>query len=50
MKKRIRRVDESALERCKAYAWPGNIRELQNIVERAVILCSGTRWRSTRRG
>jgi PAS domain S-box-containing protein len=41
MKKRIRRVDERALERCKAYPWPGNIRELQNIVERAVILCTG---------
>ena len=41
MKKRIRRVDERALERCKVYPWPGNIRELQNIVERAVILCAG---------
>jgi formate hydrogenlyase transcriptional activator len=41
MKKRIRRIDERALERCKAYPWPGNIRELQNVVERAVILCAG---------
>ena len=41
MNKRIRRVDERALERFKAYSWPGNIRELQNIVERAVILCAG---------
>jgi PAS domain S-box-containing protein len=41
MKKRIRRVDERALERCTAYPWPGNIRELQNIVERAVIVCAG---------
>jgi formate hydrogenlyase transcriptional activator len=41
MKKRIRRVDERALERCRTYPWPGNIRELQNIVERAVILCTG---------
>jgi transcriptional regulator with GAF, ATPase, and Fis domain len=41
MKKRIRKLDQNALERCKAYPWPGNIRELQNIVERAVILCRG---------
>jgi two-component system, NtrC family, response regulator AtoC len=25
-----------------AYAWPGNVRELKNVIERAVILCSGT--------
>jgi NtrC-family two-component system response regulator AlgB len=30
-----------ALDAIKAYAWPGNIRELQNIIERAVILCPG---------
>jgi DNA-binding NtrC family response regulator len=31
----------NTLELCQAYPWPGNIRELQNIVERSVILCSG---------
>jgi NtrC-family two-component system response regulator AlgB len=31
----------AALDAIRAYAWPGNIRELQNVVERAVILCSG---------
>ena len=39
--KQIRKIDKSTLELCQAYPWPGNIRELQNIVERSVILCSG---------
>jgi transcriptional regulator with GAF, ATPase, and Fis domain len=29
------------MQRLRAYAWPGNIRELQNIIERAVVLTSG---------
>ena len=29
------------LERLHAYNWPGNIRELQNVIERSVILSSG---------
>ena len=41
MAKRIRQIDRRTLELCERYAWPGNIRELQNIVERSVILCSG---------
>ena len=41
MGKRIQRIDKHTLELCEEYAWPGNIRELQNIVERSVILCSG---------
>jgi PAS domain S-box-containing protein len=41
MAKRIRRIDTRSLEACERYSWPGNIRELQNIVERSVILCSG---------
>jgi len=41
MAKRIRRIDKSTLELCERYSWPGNIRELQNIVERSVILCNG---------
>ena len=41
MGKRIRRIDKRTLELCQAYSWPGNIRELQNIVERSVILCTG---------
>jgi PAS domain S-box-containing protein len=43
--KQIRRIDKNTLELFQSYSWPGNIRELQNIVERAVILCSGdTFW------
>jgi transcriptional regulator with GAF, ATPase, and Fis domain len=41
MGKRIPRIDSRSVEQCRAYAWPGNIRELQNIVERSVILCAG---------
>jgi transcriptional regulator with GAF, ATPase, and Fis domain len=45
MGKQIRKIDKHTLERCQAYHWPGNIRELQNIIERSVILCSGnTFW------
>ena len=36
--KKIKHIDKSALELLKAYDWPGNIRELQNLVERAVIM------------
>ena len=41
MAKRIRRIDKRTLELCDRYPWPGNIRELQNIIERSVILCTG---------
>jgi PAS domain S-box-containing protein len=39
--KRIRRISRSTLTLFQAYDWPGNIRELQNVIERAVILCDG---------
>jgi len=39
--KRIRKIERRTMEACQAYSWPGNIRELQNIIERSVILCSG---------
>jgi DNA-binding NtrC family response regulator len=39
--KRISKIDCRTLQLCEEYSWPGNIRELQNIVERSVILCSG---------
>ena len=37
--KQIRTVKRTTLDLFQAYDWPGNIRELQNVVERAVILC-----------
>lgn len=39
--KRISRIQKDTLYLFQAYDWPGNIRELQNVVERAVILCRG---------
>jgi len=43
--KQIRKIDNDTLKQCQSYFWPGNIRELQNIVERSVILCGGdTFW------
>jgi formate hydrogenlyase transcriptional activator len=39
--KNVRCVDHDSLERLVTYDWPGNIRELQNVLERAVILCEG---------
>src|SRR6202790_45352 len=39
--KRIRSISKDTLSLFRSYDWPGNIRELQNVVERAVILCDG---------
>jgi PAS domain S-box-containing protein len=37
--KRIGSIEKATLELFQSYRWPGNIRELQNVVERSVILC-----------
>jgi len=37
--KKIRGINRSSLDMLKNYAWPGNIRELQNVIERSVIVC-----------
>ncbi len=42
MGKQIESVSQAAIEHFKTYAWPGNIRELENVIERAMILSQGT--------
>jgi len=37
--KKMRGINKATLDRLTAYAWPGNIRELQNVIERSVIVC-----------
>src|SRR5438034_158326 len=37
--KRIRSIHKGTLEMFKSYSWPGNIRELQNVIERSIIVC-----------
>jgi formate hydrogenlyase transcriptional activator len=39
--RKITRISEKSLDVLNAYPWPGNIRELQNVIERAVILAEG---------
>lgn len=40
-RKNIEDVDWEALKSLKTYSWPGNIRELKNCIERAVVVCDG---------
>jgi formate hydrogenlyase transcriptional activator len=37
--KKFRNIDKKTSQLFQAYDWPGNIRELQNVIERAVVLC-----------
>jgi len=39
--KKFGMIDKKSLRLLQAYGWPGNIRELQNVIERAIILCDG---------
>jgi formate hydrogenlyase transcriptional activator len=42
MKKPIKTIPTETMTQLTAYSWPGNIRELQNLIERAVILSRGS--------
>lgn len=44
--KKIKRISSSAIDMLMVYHWPGNIRELENCIERACILCTGDVIRS----
>jgi DNA-binding NtrC family response regulator len=39
LRKQIESIDNDAVERLVAHAWPGNIRELENLMERTVLFC-----------
>ncbi|MFN7945032.1 MAG: sigma 54-interacting transcriptional regulator [Blastocatellia bacterium] len=40
-KKKIHSINQRSLDRLREYSWPGNIRELENFIERAVLLAEG---------
>jgi formate hydrogenlyase transcriptional activator len=42
MNRRIERIPEAVMEALARYDWPGNIRELQNVIERSVLLTTGS--------
>jgi formate hydrogenlyase transcriptional activator len=41
MGRSINAIQQSSMEALQDYAWPGNIRELHNVIERAMIVCQG---------
>ncbi len=37
--KNVRGIEKNSLDLLQSYSWPGNIRELQNVIERSIIMC-----------
>ena len=45
LKKSVTGIETEALDLLSAYTWPGNIRELENVMERSVLFCDGAKLR-----
>jgi nitrogen regulation protein NR(I) len=43
LRKSVEGIEPDAMDRLATYAWPGNIRELENVIERAVLFADGQR-------
>src|SRR4030043_375211 len=41
VKRRVVGITPSAMEKNSSYGWPGNIRQLENVLKRAIVLCQG---------
>jgi two-component system, NtrC family, response regulator AtoC len=46
LKKNVEKVEDDALAALAGYSWPGNIRELENVLERTILFAEGTRIRA----
>ncbi|HEY0705717.1 MAG TPA: sigma-54 dependent transcriptional regulator, partial [Polyangia bacterium] len=42
LRKEITHIEPEAIERLVSYHWPGNIRELENVIERTMLFCEGS--------
>ncbi|OGS04694.1 MAG: hypothetical protein A3G41_00350 [Elusimicrobia bacterium RIFCSPLOWO2_12_FULL_59_9] len=47
MRRPVTRLDDSAVEILAHYSWPGNIRELQNVLRKSVVVCEGDTLKAT---
>jgi two-component system, NtrC family, response regulator AtoC len=41
LKKRIAGISPAAMDKITSYGWPGNVRQLENVLKRATVLCQG---------